>query len=214
MFKKFAEEQWASHDANDGHEQKNQRCCSSFLHSKSSYYQTSIMTVPSVSLEVRMSSGARLTVELNEGLENVSVLGFKQKIAAIQEDCPPERQRLIYKGRILDDERTLSDYGVVPGATLHLVKSSAPPPAAPSPPAAPTTTQQQPPVNPFSASASGNMPPNPFGMPGGAGMPSPEQMNQMMNNPMVQSMMDNPEFMRNMMESNPQVQAMLDSNPQ
>jgi uncharacterized membrane protein YkgB len=45
-------------------------------------------------------------------------------------------------------------------------------------------------------------------------MPSPEQMNQMMNNPMVQSMLDNPDFMRNMMESNPQVRAMLDSNPQ
>ena len=82
------------------------------------------MTVPSITLEVRMSSGARLSVELNDSLEAVTVLQVKEEISSLQTDCPPERQRLIYKGRILDDERTLSDYGVVPGSTLHLVKSS------------------------------------------------------------------------------------------
>jgi ubiquilin len=161
-----------------------------------------------------MSSGARLSVELNDSLEATTVLQVKEKISLQQTDCPPERQRLIYKGRVLDEERTLSDYGVLPGSTLHLVKSRAPDAPAPAPVSASTTTQ--PTRNPFSPPAAAQPTNNPFGgmpMPPG-GMPSPEQMSQMMNNPMVQSMLDNPEFLRNMMESNPQIQAMLDSNPQ
>merc|ERR1719421_2497921 len=35
----------------------------------------------------------------------------------------------------------------------------------------------------------------------------------MMNNPMVEQMMSNPEMMMQMMQSNPQMQAMLDANP-
>jgi ubiquilin len=190
------------------------------------YYYYYIMTVPSITLlHVRMSSGARLSVELNDSLEATTVLQVKEKISRQQTDCPPERQRLIYKGRVLDEERTLSDYGVLAGSTLHLVKSRPPADGVPAP--APvsasanntTTTTTQPPRNPFSApapTAAAQPTNNPFGgmpMPPG-GMPSPEQMSQMMNNPMVQSMLDNPEFLRNMMESNPQIQAMLDSNPQ
>jgi ubiquilin len=193
----------------------------SFLYSLNYYhYYYYIMTVPSITLHVRMSSGARLSVELNDSLEATTVLQVKEKISLQQTDCPPERQRLIYKGRVLDEERTLSDYGVLPGSTLHLVKSRAPDAPAPAPVSASTTTQ--PTRNPFSPPAAAAATPaaqptnNPFGgmpMPPG-GMPSPEQMSQMMNNPMVQSMLDNPEFLRNMMESNPQIQAMLDSNPQ
>lgn len=147
------------------------------------------MTVPSITLEVRMSSGARFSLELNDSLENSTVLSVKQLIGEKQQDCPPERQRLIYKGRIMDDARTLSDYGVVTGATLHLVKSSAPASSAPPSstgttaasttraPSTSTTTQPPPQANP----------PNPFasmqGMPGlppGMPQPSPEQMQQMM----------------------------------
>lgn len=184
------------------------------------------MTAPSITLQVRMSSGARLSVELSDSLETTTVLQVKEKISLLQTDCPPERQRLIYKGRVLDEERTLSDYGVLPGSTLHLVKSRPPAADAHAPAPAPvsastttTTTTTQPTRNPFSAAAAAAAAQptnNPFGgmpMPPG-GMPSPEQMSQMMNNPMVQSMLDNPEFLRNMMESNPQIQAMLDSNPQ
>jgi hypothetical protein len=39
-------------------------------------------------------------------------------------------------------------------------------------------------------------------------------MEQMMDNPMVASMMNNPDLMRNLMQSNPEMKKLLDSNPQ
>ena len=39
-------------------------------------------------------------------------------------------------------------------------------------------------------------------------------MQDMMNNPMVQSLMSNPDFMSNIFESNPQMRAIMDSNPE
>lgn len=46
---------------------------------------------------------------------------------------------------------------------------------------------------------------NPFGGMGGAGMPNLGQLDQMMENPMVQGLMNNPDVMREMMMNNPQV---------
>lgn len=38
----------------------------------------------------------------------------------------------------------------------------------------------------------------------------PQQMQQMMNSPIVQSLLDNPEFLRSMMQSNPAVRQVGD----
>ena len=40
------------------------------------------------------------------------------------------------------------------------------------------------------------------------------QMQQMLNSPIMESLLSNPEMMQNMMLSNPQLQPMLDANPQ
>ena len=45
---------------------------------------------------------------------------IKQKFKQ-QENTPPEEQRYIYKGRQLEDGRTLSAYGIKHGSALHLV---------------------------------------------------------------------------------------------
>lgn len=37
----------------------------------------------------------------------------------------PESQRLIFKGRILKDETTISEYKIEDGLTVHLVKGKA-----------------------------------------------------------------------------------------
>uniref|UniRef100_A0A6U3QPU3 Ubiquilin n=1 Tax=Ditylum brightwellii TaxID=49249 RepID=A0A6U3QPU3_9STRA len=199
-----------------------------------------------ITLTVRMSTSARFTVSSATLNLSSTILEVKQLIAleAGSGNCPVNRQRLIYKGRILsDDTRTLSDYGVSgDSATLHLVKGSAQnrsggqsgASAAPVP--SPST--------PFSAGvstdsgtglgSSGTAGSNPFlamqqmmqqQQGSGGGMPdmnqmqqqllqNPEMMSSIMNSPMMQSMMSNPDFMRNMMESNPQMRQVLDSNPE
>jgi ubiquilin len=174
-----------------------------------------------VRLHVRLSDGNKFSIEVDSNLEETTVGKVKELLQ--DEHGPPSLLRLIYKGRILDDDRLLSDYSVMHDSTLHLVKvkgNAAPKNNIAS--AAPINNTPAPPVMVPSNPPNMNTMGNPFSTPipgASIGMTnpndiSPEMMSQVMNSPMMQSLFDNPDLFRSMMQMNPQTQQLMEENPQ
>lgn len=76
-----------------------------------------------ITFNVKSSSDAKyvLTLPLS-----TTVSDLKTKLATAEyADIPPDRQRLIYSGRVLKDADTLASYKIKQGNTVHLVKGAA-----------------------------------------------------------------------------------------
>lgn len=171
--------------------------------------------------------------------DNASIKQFKEAISAKFSSAPVENLCLIFAGKIMKDQETLTTHNVKDGMTVHLVikQGGAAAPAAspsPAPAAAPTV----------SASSSSTAPPpdpsqSPFGLGGFGGiagmgqlgmgsanfmemqqrmqrdlMSNPDMLRQVLDNPLTQSLMSNPDVIRQMLESNPQMQEVMERNPE
>lgn len=93
-----------------------------------------------ITFNIKSSSEAKyvLTLPLS-----TTVIDLKTKLSTSQyADLPPERQRLIYSGRVLKDPDTLGSYKIKDGHTVHLVKGAA-------------SNQRQNPANQGSSTATG-----------------------------------------------------------
>jgi len=200
-------------------------------------------TPATLSLTIRLSSGQRFAVTVPSP-ESTTIGDAKVVIEesfgddnGIEERLEAARQRLVYKGRILDDDsKTMAESGITEsGSTIFLVMggkkkqqqtsstgTSTRNSTSTSTSSSPANTNPSG-FNPWGggATASASSFPNPFfgntgggtgGVPSMQEMmnnpPSQQQMQQMMNNPMVQQMMDNPETMRSALEFS------MRSNPQ
>uniref|UniRef100_A0ABI7WJ52 Ubiquilin 1 n=1 Tax=Felis catus TaxID=9685 RepID=A0ABI7WJ52_FELCA len=171
--------------------------------------------------------------------ENSSVQQFKEEISK-RFKSHTDQLVLIFAGKILKDQDTLSQHGIHDGLTVHLVIKTQNRPQDHSAQQTNTsgsnvTTSSAPTTNSTSGSATSN----PFGLGGLGGlaglsslglnttnfselqsqmqrqlMSNPEMMVQIMENPFVQSMLSNPDLMRQLIMANPQMQQLIQRNPE
>jgi hypothetical protein len=110
----------------------------------------------------------------------------------MEDAIPIAEQRLVFGGRILPDDAVLKDLNIKEGTIVNLarvaVKSETP-----------AAVQQVP------------RPVQEDTLPGGM---HPEQMERLMSNPAISSIMDNPQFMSTIMQADPRIQRLMESNPE
>ncbi|NXM66220.1 UBQL1 protein, partial [Serilophus lunatus] len=171
--------------------------------------------------------------------ESSSVRQFKEEISK-RFKSHIDQLVLIFAGKILKDQDTLTQHGIHDGLTVHLViktqNRSQDHPAQQANTTGSTVTTS---TSSSSTSTTASTNSNPFGLGGLGGlaglsslglntsnfsalqsqmqrqlMSNPEMMVQIMENPFVQSMLSNPDLMRQLIMANPQMQQLIQRNPE
>lgn len=155
--------------------------------------------------------------------EDASVTDFKEAVAK-KFNALPEQLCLIFAGKIMKDHENLSNHNMKDGLTVHLVIKTTAPDSANN--AAPTRTNIDVGATPFGMGSLGG-----FGGLDALGMGSanfmelqqrmqsemlrnPEMLRTILDNPLVQSMLNDPNSMRSLIMSNPQMQDLIERNPE
>ena len=79
-------------------------------------------------LEVVVHNGFQIFVKATDGRTTYDVtIGASNTVdqlksfIQVSRGIPPDQQRLIFEGRQLEDGRTMSDYNITEGNTIHMV---------------------------------------------------------------------------------------------
>ncbi|KAI5815100.1 putative ubiquitin-like protein DskB [Pyronema omphalodes] len=146
--------------------------------------------------------------------------------AKIAEQCtiPAASQRLIYSGRVMKNEETLATYNVKAGNTIHLVRAATSSQAATASSAATSTPAAIPRLSTSTGTGIASQltgaqytgvplpPASMFGPDGGMIPPDPESFATALENPMLQSqineMLRNPDMLDFIIRSNPVLQSL------
>ncbi|KAL1492773.1 hypothetical protein ABEB36_010972 [Hypothenemus hampei] len=158
--------------------------------------------------------------ETFEVCEDLNMKEFKDLVAP-KFSAEPEQLCLIFAGKIMKDTDNLNSHNIKDGMTIHLVIRAAPqnPDIAQRPPADISAT-------PFNLGSLGGL----------AGLESlglgssnfmemqnrmqtellsnPDMLRSLLDNPLVQRLMNDPENMRTLITRNPQMQDLMDRNPE
>ncbi|XP_032641888.1 ubiquilin-1 isoform X4 [Chelonoidis abingdonii] len=172
--------------------------------------------------------------------ETSNVRQFKEEISK-RFKSHTDQLVLIFAGKILKDQDTLTQHGIHDGLTVHLVIKTQN--RSQDHPVQQTNTTGNTSTTSTSSSSSTSTPAStnssPFGLGGLGGlaglsslglntsnfselqsqmqrqlMSNPEMMVQIMENPFVQSMLSNPDLMRQLIMANPQMQQLIQRNPE
>ncbi|KAF9432863.1 hypothetical protein BGZ76_010223 [Entomortierella beljakovae] len=140
-------------------------------------------------LTIRPSTGPTFTTAIST---ESTVLQLKEKLAT--PEFPVSSIRLVYSGRVLNDDDQLASYSIKEGHTIHMVKSA-------TNRANEQAVQTARPVNNSNA-------------PGSDGFDEQSLMATLLDNPAIRDMMANPEVVRRMMMANPQTREVMENNPE
>ena len=165
--------------------------------------------------------------------EKASIKEFKVKISSEFNNTPVEQLCLIFAGKMLKDHETLELHSIKDNVTVHLVIKTGPISGASG---VSTAAERH---AAMSKQANANVDQTPFGLGGIGGLPgmanmgmgsanfmelqhqmqetmknNPAMMQNLIESPLTQNLMSNPEIMKSLILSNPQLTRLMDRNPE
>ncbi|KAJ3416687.1 hypothetical protein HDV05_000517 [Chytridiales sp. JEL 0842] len=146
--------------------------------------------MPSITVHLKPPIGDKITTTVEV---DTTLASFKSRVASLCQFGPNDEVRLVCGGRILkDDNATMSSLNLADGAFINVVKLAKNTAAATA--ASPQSTTTRGPMNPL-------------------GMPD-DAVRQMMDNPMVSAMLENPQFMEAVLQMDPRMRRLSEEHPE